>query len=158
MNLIYIGKIVNTHGLKGELRILSDFRHKEAIFKQNMKFYIGKNKDEYIVNTYRHHKIFEMVTFNNYNDINEVEFLKGSKVYVNLDDINLEDEFLSYKLIGFDVIINEKNIGKISEVINTPANEVLKVEKILIPYVPSFIEKIDEQNKKIYIKNIRGLL
>ena len=158
MELICIGKIVNTHGIKGELRILSDFRHKQTVFKKNMVFYVGRNKDKYIVNSYRHHKVFEMVTFKGYTNINEVEFLKGSKVYVDINDIKLENEFFSYKLIGFDVIIDNKNVGQITEIINTPANEVLRVNKILIPYVPSFIEKIDEENKIIYIKNIGGLL
>ena len=158
MELICIGKIVNTHGIKGELRILSDFKHKNAIFKNGMSFYVGKNKDKYIVNSYRHHKVFEMVTFDGFTNINEVEFLKGRMVYVNVDDIKLENEFFSYKLIGFNVIIDDKSVGTISEIINTPANEVLKAGKILIPYVPSFIEKIDEENRKIYIKNIRGLL
>ena len=158
MELICIGKIVNTHGIKGELRILSDFKHKNAIFKNGMSFYVGKNKDKYIVNSYRHHKVFEMVTFDGFTNINEVEFLKGRMVYVNVDDIKLENEFFSYKLIGFNVIIDDKSVGTISEIINTPANEVLKAGKILIPYVPSFIEKIDEENRKIYIKNIRGLV
>ena len=41
MKYIYIGKIVNTHGLKGEIRILSDFKYKDLIFKDNFKIYIG---------------------------------------------------------------------------------------------------------------------
>ena len=41
MNYIYIGKIVNTHGLKGEIRILSDFEFKDKVFVPNMKIYIG---------------------------------------------------------------------------------------------------------------------
>ena len=40
MNYIYIGKIVNTHGIKGERRIISDFYEKELIFKKNFKLYI----------------------------------------------------------------------------------------------------------------------
>ena len=158
MEFICIGKIVNTHGIKGELRILSDFRHKEAVFKKNMAFYVGKNKDKYVVNSYRHHKVFDMVVFNGITNINEVEFLKGSKVYVNIDDIKLKNEFFSYKLIGFSVIIDGKIIGEITEIINTPANEVLRVGKVLIPYVPSFIVNIDEDNKTITIKNVGGLL
>ena len=38
MNLIYIGKLVNTHGLKGEVRIISDFKYKADIFKKNNNF------------------------------------------------------------------------------------------------------------------------
>lgn len=159
MKFIRIGKIVNTHGIKGELRILSDFRHKDKVFKKKMKFYIGKNKDEYIVNTYRFHKIFDMVTFEGKNNINDVEFLKGSYVFINEDDLKLDNnEFFSGKLIGFNVIIDGKIIGQAEEIINTPANEVIKCGKVLIPYVKDFIEKIDEDNKSIYINNIRGLL
>lgn len=159
MKFIRIGKIVNTHGIKGELRILSDFRHKDKVFKKGMKFYVGKNKDEYTVNTYRFHKVFDMVTFEGINNINDVEFLKGSYVFINEDDLKLDNnEFFSGKLIGFNVIIDGKIIGEVEEIINTPANEVIKCGKVLIPYVKDFIEKIDEENKSIYINNIRGLL
>lgn len=159
MKFINIGKIVNTHGIKGELRILSNFRHKDAVLKKGTKFYVGKEKNEYTVNSYRFHKIFDMVTFKGFNNINDVLFLKGEEVYVNEEDIFLENnEFFSGKLVGFNVIIDGKNIGEIKEVLNYPANEVLKVGKVLIPYVEEFIEKIDEKERKIYIKNVRGLL
>lgn len=65
MELIKIGKIVNTHGIKGELRILSKFPYKEKIFIKNMKLYIDK-KDIETINTYRKHKNFDMVTFTIY--------------------------------------------------------------------------------------------
>ena len=44
MNLIYIGKLVNTHGLKGEVRIISDFKFKDVVFKKNNNIYINDNK------------------------------------------------------------------------------------------------------------------
>ena len=37
MDKVYIGKVVNTHGIKGELRILSDFPYKDKVFKINNK-------------------------------------------------------------------------------------------------------------------------
>ena len=70
MKLIKIGKIVNTHGIKGELRILSKFPYKDKVFVKNMKVYIDKNNIE-VINTYRKHKNFDMVTFEGYNNINE---------------------------------------------------------------------------------------
>ena len=42
MELVRIGKIVNTHGIKGELRILSDFEFKDKVFKKGVKVYVGK--------------------------------------------------------------------------------------------------------------------
>ena len=65
MELIYIGKIVNTHGLKGEMRLISDFKYKHEIFKINNELYVNNNK--YIINSYRKHKIFDMVTLSNVN-------------------------------------------------------------------------------------------
>ena len=52
MNYLYIGKLVNTHGIKGEVRILSNFRHKDKVFVKGFKFYVGKDKKEYVVETY----------------------------------------------------------------------------------------------------------
>lgn len=159
MKFINIGKIVNTHGIKGELRILSKFRYKDKVFKKGMKLYVGKKKEEFIINTYRFHKIFDMVTFEGFNNINEVLYLKNEFVYVNEDDLNLsEDEFLSENLIGFTVMIGEKNVGVVTSIMDTPANEVIKVGNILIPYVKDFINKIDKENKILYVNDIRGLI
>ena len=159
MKFIRVGKIVNTHGIKGELRLLSDFKYKNRVFVKNMKIYIGKKKNEYIINSYRFHKIFDMITLKGYTNINDVEFLKGEYVFINESDLKLEEgEFLSQNLIGYTMYIGNKEVGKISEVINTPANEVIKAGDILVPYVKDFINKIDEENKIIYINDVRGLI
>lgn len=160
MEFIKVGKIVNTHGIKGELRIISDFDFKDRVFIKDMKIYIGKKKDEFTINSYRFHKIYDMITLTGYNNINDVEYLKGDFVYINEDDLKLNDgEIIKDKLIGFKVVIDNKNIGNITEILKTKANDVIRVEKnILIPYVKEFIENIDKDNKTIYIKNVRGLL
>ena len=154
MKYINVGKLVNTHGLKGELRILSNFRHKKNVFVKGMKLYIGKKKEEFTINTYRFHKIYDMVTFDGINSINDIEYLKGLNVYINEDDLKLDGEIYSGKLIDFKVICDNKEIGIVTEIIDTPANEVIRIgEKILIPYIDEFIEKIDLENKTIYIKS-----
>ena len=158
MKFINIGKIVNTHGIKGELRILSKFRYKDKVFKKGMNLDVGKKKEKFTINTYRFHKIFDMVTFNGFNNINDVLYLKNEFVYINEEDLNLDDdEFLSSNLIGFDVYIGKENVGKVTEIIDTPANEVIKVNNILVPYVKDFINKIDKENKILYVNDIRGL-
>ena len=158
MKFINIGKIVNTHGIKGELRILSDFRHKDKVFKKGMKFYVSKEKEEYIVNSYRFHKIYDMVTFVGFSNINEVLFLKGRQVYINREDLVLDNnEIFIDDLVGYDVVVGTKNIGKVTGIMyNNKANDNLEVGKILIPYVKDFIIKIE--NNIIYVKEIEGLL
>ncbi|MBQ3475121.1 MAG: 16S rRNA processing protein RimM [Bacilli bacterium] len=158
MEFINIGKIVNTHGIKGELRILSDFRHKDKVFKVGMKFYVGREKEEFIVNSYRFHKIFDMVTFKGFNNINDVLYLKGRQVFINKEDLVLDDgEIYIEDLIGYEVFIGDKNIGKVTDIIFNPkANDVLKVGDILIPYVKNLIIKIEDN--KIYYTEIGGLV
>lgn len=160
MNYLYIGKLVNTHGIKGEVRILSNFRHKDKVFVKGFKFYVGKDKKEYVVETYRKHKNFDMVVFKDNCDINLIEHLKGSFVYINKDELKLDkNKFLSVDLIGFDVIINDKTIGVINDVLDTPANEVLVLDNnIMIPYVDAFIKEIDIKNKKVSVYEVKGLL
>ena len=46
MKELYLGKIVNTHGLKGEVRILSDFEKKDRIFQPGKRLYIGPSRQE----------------------------------------------------------------------------------------------------------------
>ena len=80
MKEVYIGKIVSTHGIKGEIKIISDFEYKDKVFVVGKKLIID-HKD-YIIKSYRKHKNFDMVTLNDYKDINEVLFLMKKKVYM----------------------------------------------------------------------------
>ena len=160
MQYLYIGKLVNTHGIKGEVRLISNFKHKSKVFVPGFKFYVGKEKKEFIIESYRKHKQFDMVVFKDNYDINLVEHLKGSFVYINKSDLILnKNEFLAVDLIGFNVIINDKLIGVVDNVIETPANEVLVLDNnVMIPYVKAFINNIDEKNKRVYVNDVKGLL
>ncbi|MBE6150995.1 MAG: 16S rRNA processing protein RimM [Firmicutes bacterium] len=164
MEYIYIGKIVNTHGIKGELRILSDFEYKERVFRKGFNLYIGKDKIKEEINTYRHHKEFEMVTFNEYNNINQVLKYLKENVYILKEDLNLgEEEYLEKELIGFDVIENNEVVGKIINIEKTsPTNKIMEInykgKRVLLPYHKDFILKLDLQNKKIEVKLIEGMI
>ncbi len=161
MTLIKIGKIVNTHGIKGELRLLSKFPYKDKVFINNMKIYINK-KDEEIINTYRKHKNFDMITLKGYNNINEVLKYKGKYVYVEDSDITLEDnKYLDEELIGLNVIYENNNKGLITDIERYDKTVLFNIKNndknYLIPYNDNLIDKIDINNKTIYIKDIKGL-
>ena len=109
MKYVIIGKIVNTHGLKGEVRILSDFKFKDKVFKKGMNIYIGKDKVCEKINSYRFHKIFDMITMKGYNDIDQVLKYKGDYVFVNKEDIVLnENEYLDEDIVGLNVYVDDK--------------------------------------------------
>lgn len=154
--MIYIGKIVNTHGIKGEVRIISDFKYKEIVFKKGNIIYIKESKE--IINSYRVHKNYDMVTFSGINDINDVLKYKGENVYINEEDYTFPS-ILPEKLIGFEVYDKEK-LGVVKEILITKAHEILVVENegktFQVPYVDAFIKEIKEN--KIYINVIEGLI
>lgn len=161
MDKIYLGKIVSTHGIKGELKIISDFPYKEKAFIVGNTLWIEKK--EYQIRTYRHHKIYEMVTLNDFHNINEVEYLLKKKVYIKREDLSLgEEEVLEEELLTYCVILDQE-VGKITEIfLASKTNKILRIEihnkEILIPWNSPNIIKIDKKNKKLYIKVIDGMI
>lgn len=144
--MLKIGKYVNTHGIKGEIRILSDFSRKDLVFIPNFKIYI--NNKEYIIKTYRKHKNYDMVTLEGINNINDIIDLKGSNVYINRDDIK---EFIDEDLYDYKVVYKDKEY-KIIDILISKSNKILVLENNrMIPYVSDFITKIDNINKLVYM-------
>lgn len=157
MDLIYIGKIVNTHGLKGEIRIISDFKYKLDVFKNNNIVYIDNNK--YIIKSYRHHKIYDMITLDSINSIEEAENLKSLNIYINREDYEFKG-YLNEDIIGLDVYDKDKYKGKVIDILKTTTNDLLVIDgkkKHMVPNIYEFVKEVDLDNKKIYIEYIRGL-
>lgn len=160
MEYIKIGKIVNTHGIKGEIRIISNFDKKNIIFKPNFKLYIGIEKIEEIIKTYRRHKEFDMVTFNGYDNINQILKYLKQDVYINREDLSLtKEEYIDNDLIGMQVY-TDHIIGTVKEIIKNKQDIIVIYGKkeFLIPKVDAFIKKVDLDNKIIYINEIEGLI
>ncbi len=160
MNKVYIGKIVNTHGIKGELRIISDFPYKDKVFNINNKLIIDDK--EYIIKSYRVHKNYDMVTLDDYNDINQVLFLLKKKVYFDKDDLKLNDnEILDDDLIRYKVITKDGKYGTIKEIfMASPDNKILRIEldkEVLVPFNSPMIVKIDKEKEEITIDIISGM-
>ena len=152
--MIYLGKLVNTHGLKGEVRIISDFKYKSKVFKKGSHLFI--NDDELIINTYRPHKEYDMVTFDGITNIDEVLKYKGKRVYIKKEDYNF-DGILNEDLIGLPVYGDGKLLGTVTDVYKNVNQELIEIDNdILIPYVPAFIKNISKE--KLEINVIEGLL
>ena len=155
MKLVYIGKYTNTHGLKGEIKILSDFEYKDEVFKVGNKIII--NSKEYIIDSYRAHKGYDMVTLEGINNINDIELLKGSNVYIDNDDYNFE--YVYNDLIGFKIYDTDFR-GEVIEIIKNKLYPLLKVKynkNYLIPFTDLFISKVDLDKKIVYINYMKGL-
>ena len=161
MDYVYLGKIVNTHGIKGELRLISDLEVKDKVFVNNFKIYIGKERIEEVINTYRPHKNYDMITLKGYTDINQVLKYKGLDVYVNRDDLEL-DSFLINDLINYKIVNNKKKYGIIKEIRSNNHNYLLLVfyenKNYFIPFIDDFIKKIDHEQKEVHVERVEELL
>ena len=158
--MIYIGKIVSTHGIKGELRIISDFEYKDKVFVVGNKLII--NNTEYKIRTYRKHKNFDMVTLNDYKDINEVLFLLKNKVYFKESDLVLDDnEVLDSDLLKYKVETTKGETGKVLEVFfASQNNKILRVlldKEYLIPFSSPMLVSIDKNKEKVVVDIIEGM-
>lgn len=161
-DFIYVGKIVNTHGIKGEIRIISDFEKKDKVFVKGMPIYIGRKKEKEVINTYRHHKNFEMITMNGYNDINQVLKYKGLYVYILKENLKLEDgEYLESDLINLTVTVDGAAKGIITDVRDSGHNKFLVIKtdtkEVFVPYQKEFIGSIDFDKKEIVVLPIKGM-
>lgn len=161
MQYIYIGKLVNTHGIKGEVRILSDFKYKETIFKEGNSIYIGNNRIQKKINSYRKHKEFDMLCFEGIYDINDIITYKGENIYFNREEIELSG-ILDEDIIGMDVYDKGKLVGKVTSILKSVAHDILEIEnnghKSLVPNIDVFVKKIDLENNRIELDSIEGLL
>ena len=158
--MVYVGEIVNTHGIKGELRIVSDFKYKDKVFFEGNKLYLGKRKQKVIIDSYRKHKNYDMVKFNDIDNINDAIIFKGDEVFIKREDLDIEG-YVDEDIIGLKVYDDNKLIGKVTSIIKNK-QEILVVKNrsknYLIPFVDEFIKNIDLDKKILNINVIEGLL
>ncbi len=165
--LVSIGKIVNFHGIKGEVK-MGFTSGKERLIKslRTVFIFLNDKKEAFDVESVRFHKNFAIVKLKNINSIDDVMKIKGSLVHVNEETIknSLEtDEFLINDLIGLDAFDTEGNkIGTVSAMGDNSASDLLEIQKqnglkFLVPFVKEWIPLVDLTNKKIVVKMLEGI-
>ncbi|TSB46386.1 ribosome maturation factor RimM [Alkalicoccobacillus porphyridii] len=163
-----VGKLVNTHGVRGEVRILSSTDFAEKRYAPGSTLAIRLENGEYkqlTVKTHRTHKQFDLLTFEGYNSMNLVEPLKGLTLYISADQQEeLEiGEYYYHEIIGCTVVSEEGLIiGRITEILSPGANDVWVVKRegqkdLLVPYIESVVREVDINNKTITIHLLEGL-
>ena len=166
MEYVLIGKILNTFGIKGELKVASYTDFDDERFKKNTKVYVGDKYLEFTVKSYRNHKGFILLTFKDYEDINLVEKYKNCLIYKSSKDIKplKKGEYYFSDLKDLDVYVNDKLVGKVLKVEEGIKHNNLRVIKnddnkeYLVPFIPVFILNVDLDNKRIDVLEMEGLL
>lgn len=163
-NYIYIGSIINTFGIRGELKIYSesDFIEERYAKDKIVYFKLGQNMEKHIVSSFRIHKNNVLITIDHLDNINLVEKYVGAQVYASAEDeITLEeDDYYIDDLIDLEVYnTKDEYLGVITDVLEMPSGYLLEVKnenkKVLIPFVDAYVKEIKED--QIIIEEIEGL-
>lgn len=158
-----IGKVVSTHGLRGELRV-DPWCDSPQFLCQFKTLYLKKGETKLSVSS-RPHKTIAIVKAKGIDTIEEAEKLRGRVLYINRSDARLAPgEYFIQDLMGLDVIDidTSKSYGKITDVLKTGANDVYQVtdekkKDYLIPVIDDVVKEIDIKGGKVLIKPLKGI-
>ncbi|MFP4973949.1 ribosome maturation factor RimM [Paenibacillus sp. CN-4] len=168
-----VGKLVNTHGIRGEVKVLSRTDFPEVRFKAGSKLFIvpedSKQRPvEVTVESAREHKGMYILKLKDYHDINQVEKYKGSLMKVAGDDlVELpENEYYFHQIVGCEVYSDEDEqnaIGVITEILTPGANDVWVVKRpqgadLLIPVIGDVVLDVNVEAKRVKVHLMEGLL
>lgn len=165
MDYILIGKIINTHGIKGEMKVEAYTDFIEERFKKNSTIYITEKYLPFKVKTYRLHKGNILLTLIDHEDINLIEKYKGQNIYKAKEDIKplKKGEYYFRDIKGLDVYIDDKLVGKVIDMEEGTRANLMRIEKLdknisLVPFMPQYVLNVDLENKRIDIINLEGLI
>lgn len=156
---ILVAEIINTHGIRGNLKIKS-FTDNKKRFEKGSKLFLDDK--EVIIEDSFIHKGNYIIKLEGFNDINLVSKFIGHELTIDEKDLMEleEDEFFLFDLEGLSVYENGEKLGFIKEIITgVYPNDVYVIEtpkgEVLFPALNATVEKIDIENKKIEVKNFK---
>ncbi|MNI54393.1 Ribosome maturation factor RimM [compost metagenome] len=166
--LLIVGKIVNTQGIRGELKVLPQTDFPER-FDADSKLIIvdAQNKQTPVtVQSARLHKNVYIVKFKGFDNINDVEQYKGSllKIEEKYQGKLDEGEYYYHEILGCTVVTEEgEELGEITEILTPGANDVWvisrpKAKQVLIPVIDDVVLEVDVPNKRVKIHLMEGLI
>lgn len=165
-HIFNIGKIINTHALKGEVKVypLTDDPNRFNLLKNIKVFSLEDKEETYEIERFRIQKNIVILKLKGVDSIEEAEKLKNFTIKVSRDEaLSLdEDEYYIADLHGLSVYESDIFIGEIKDVIQTAANDVYIIKReekrdLLLPVIKSCILNVDIENKRIDVLVPEGL-
>ena len=158
MKLPYIeaGEIVTTHGVRGEIKLLSWLDSPEMLCEFDRCRISGR---EYVMDSVRVQKTCNLVKLRGVDTMEDAQKLRGKTMELYREDISDELIFAS-ELVDVEVYADGARIGKIKEVLDYPGNSVYVVQgerEYLIPAVKEFILSTDLERNQIQVKLLKGM-
>ena len=158
MKLPYIeaGEIVTTHGVRGEVKVLSWLDSPEMLCKFDRCRISGR---EYVMDTVRVQKTCNLVKLRGVDTMEDALKLRGKTMELYREDISDELIFAA-ELVDVEVFADGASIGRIKEVLDYPGNSVYVVQgerEYLIPAVKEFILSTDLEKNQMQVKLLKGM-
>lgn len=161
---IETGKIVGTHGIKGEMRVQPWCDSPEFLTQFKTLYLDDEAKASIKITSSRAHKNIVLIKVKSIDTIEAAEQLRGKVLYLDRQDTALpKGVFFQCDLIGcevFDADSNEK-LGEISDISQTGANDVWHIKKdnkeYLIPSIPDVVINVDVDENKVIIRPLKGI-
>jgi 16S rRNA processing protein RimM len=158
MKLPYIeaGEIVTTHGVRGEVKVLSWLDSPEMLCEFDRCRIEGK---EYVMDAVRVQKTCNLVKLRGVDTMEDAQKLRGKTMELYREDISDELIFAA-ELVDVEVFADGASIGKIKEVLDYPGNSVYVVQgerEYLIPAVKEFILSTDLEKNQMQVKLLKGM-
>lgn len=166
--LISIAKIINFHGIKGEVKVGFTKGREKQLASQKVMFIKTANEEKQLtIENVRFNKTFAIIKFKEINSIDDTQLYKGANLLISKEivrDSLEEDEYLVSDLDGLDVFDKDGNLlGVICAVGENSASNIINVKDKdnkthLIPFVKELVPIVDIKNNKIIVNNIEGLI
>lgn len=164
--LLQVGAIANTHGVRGEVKVFPMTDEKERFKKlKQVILDTGKEQIELSITQVKFFKNLVILKFKGFDDINEVEPWKGRPLYVTRENAVKceEDEYFIADLIGLAVSDEHgQALGTLTDVLTTGANDVYVItkasgEELLLPAIKQCIRKVDVAQRRMQVHVLEGL-
>ncbi|WP_042160411.1 ribosome maturation factor RimM [Paenibacillus gorillae] len=167
-----VGKLANTHGLRGEVKVLPSTDFPEERFAVGNKLSLQDEQSgrqiEVEITAVREQKGMFVLKLKGFNDINEVEKYKGWLLKISeAEQGELEDgEYYYHQIIGCKAVTEDgEELGAISEILSPGANHVWVVDllkpkgkQLLLPVIDDVILDVDVANKLVKVRLLEGLM
>ncbi|MEG0962869.1 MAG: ribosome maturation factor RimM [Lachnospiraceae bacterium] len=164
--LLQVGVIANTHGIRGEVKVFPTTDNVKR-FEELKKIWLdtGKGMKELEITQVKYFKNLAILKFKGIDNINEIEIYKGKGLFVTRKNAVKceEDEYFIADLIGMQVITKDGvSLGVITDVLTTGANDVYVVDvhgkELLLPAIKECILKVDMDKRQIQVYVMPGLM
>lgn len=166
-NMLRVGVIASTHGIKGEVKVFPTTDNPERFKKiKQIILHTGKEELELEIEGVKFFKQFAILKFKGIDNINDIEKYKGKELYVTRENAQRlgRNEYFVADLLGVTVTEDTgKTLGILKDVIETGANDVYVVEmedkkELLIPAIKQCILNVDVEAGEMQVHLLDGLL